>query len=91
MQRFPTRSRRLVLAARLAALSVIAGIAGTASADIAASATANPTRPAVARPGDFCTSASCRPVSARLLSGAAFAATVLAIGWQARRRESREL
>ena len=95
MQRFPAiglaRSRRIAIAVCAGALLAAATTPGAASAGTDPAAAATPTRQAVARPGDFCTLASCRPRPASPLTGAAFAATLLAIGWQARRRESRQL
>jgi hypothetical protein len=89
MLRIPAQTRRLAIAVCAGALLAM-GAPGAASAGAAAAGSGAPTRPAVARPGDFCTPAGCRPRSASALTTAAFGATVLAIGWQARRRESRQ-
>ena len=44
-----------------------------------------------AQPGAFCSFASCRPRAASPSTMAAFGAVVVAIGWQARRREPSEV
>lgn len=44
-----------------------------------------------ARPGAFCSFASCRPRASSPSTVAAFGAVVFAIGWQARRREPSEV
>jgi hypothetical protein len=87
MLRIPASGRRLAIAVASALLAVVAT---GAAADPRVDASAAPTRQAVALAGEFCTSASCRPRSAALLTGAAFGVTVLAIGWRARRGSPRE-
>lgn len=42
------------------------------------------------QPGAFCTPWGCRPRAASAWTGVAFGAVVLAMGWQARRRQTPE-
>jgi hypothetical protein len=85
-----SRCRLLATGLRVALLAVCAAGAAWADPGALRAQADDPTREAVARAGEYCTPAACRPRHASLATGAAFGATVLAIGWQARRREPRE-
>jgi hypothetical protein len=77
---------------RFLATGAILWLAGTApgpsaaATNAAAPSVAAQASPEAARSGAFCTPTSCRPRAASPLTGAAFGAVVVAIGWRARRR-----
>ncbi len=71
-----------LLAAALAAL-----LAGPAAARVDTHAVSDATLREADRPGAFCTLSRCRPRTASSSTAAAFGAVVVAIRWQARRRE----
>ena len=82
MKRFRATCGALALAGALLGSPALAGV-GVGSAS-------GPTLREASRPGAFCSFASCRPRAASPSTAAAFGAVVLAIGWQARRREANE-
>ena len=83
MKRFPSLK---TCAAALAAGLVLAALPAPGSAETARERALGE----ASLPGAFCTPWSCRPRAASAWTGAAFGAAVLAMGWQARRREDPE-